>query len=265
MSIEILIPTFNKTKEQIQDLVKFLNIKTNALFANQNGKTENYNFEIDDHLIRVICTNTIGVSKNRNILLDNCCGDICVCIDDDCPLVENYVEIIDNFYRINQPDYAVFNGNFAKKSGKLVYSKKTKLISHYSNISSAGGPGFTFCRSKIIPVNLRYDESVGTPNYICAGEDSLFYRDLLKTKLKGYRVFTILFTISNEETDSSYFSGINEQYVTTRGYITYLLHPCLFHLYKVRHIIRFKRMNPKLKLHELIKFMNCGRKMTSKK
>lgn len=262
MNIEVLVPTYNQSKEDILNLVKKLNVKSDALFANQNGKNETYDFDYDGHKIRIVCTDTKGVSLNRNILLNNCSGDICICIDDDCPLIEKYVSFVNDFYKKHDISYAVFNGILAKQNNKKVYSGKTKKVKRYCNLSTAGGPGFTFDRIKLLKLGLKYNEKVGVPNYICAGEDSLFYRDLFKTKALGYRVSDVLFIISNEATDSSYYKGINEQYVTTRGYITYLLHPYLFILYKIRHVLRFKKLGTDLSLHEMNKCMNKGKKMT---
>ena len=81
------------------------------------------------------------------------------------------------------------------------------------------------------------------------------------TKALGYRSSEILFTVSNKDEESSYYNGVNEQYVVTRGYITYLLHPKMFFLYKLRHVFRFRKLSKNLSISKLFKFMNNGKNM----
>ena len=260
MYLEVLIPTYKKTKEDIEKIYKRLNLKSDALFCNQNGENKAYDFCFNGKKIRVVCFDDIGVSRNRNHLLKECRGDICICTDDDCPLEDNYESLIMNFYENHDVDYCVFNGLLKKHNNKKVYTGKTKKVRYYCDLSSAGGPGLTYKRDSFAEVELKYNEQVGTPNYICAGEDSLFYKDLFKSKLKGYRNSNVLFNVVTDDTDSSYFEGINEQYIVTRGYITYILHPAMFYFYKIRHILRFKRSGCNLKLRELNRFMIKGKR-----
>lgn len=261
MNILVLIPTYKKTIDDIINLYKFLNIKTNAVFANQSGENKIVNLEVNGKRVKVICTDTIGVSINRNILLDNAVEDFNIFIDDDCPLVDDYERKVVEFYNKNPAECCVFNGIWATHNNKLVHYKKTRNITRFNQISYAGGPGFT-CTKKFTENNkIKYNEKVGTPNYICAGEDSLFYHDLVKAKAALYRSSEVLFYVAIDETNSSYFNGIDEKYVTTRGYITKLLHSKLFFVYKYRHAIRFRKQGTKYSLHKLIKFMNNGAKI----
>lgn len=261
MNILVLVPTYNKTVEDIKNLYVFLNIKTDAIFANQCGEDKVVKLPFNNKTIKIICSKTIGVSVNRNILLNFAEGDINIFVDDDCPLVDDYEDKLVEFYSKNHANSCIFNGVWATHENKLVHNKNTKKITHFNQISYAGGPGFS-CTKEFAKTNkVRYNENIGTPNYICAGEDSLFYRDLVKSKADLYRSNVVLFKVAIDETNSSYFKGINEQYVTTRGFITKTIHPYLFFIYKYRHALRFKKQGSELSFRQIIKFLKKGAKL----
>ena len=69
MTIQVLVPTVNKDKNGIIKLCESLNLSSDCLIANQNGSDLNYQIEYKNHKIKVVCSSTKGVSKNRNILL----------------------------------------------------------------------------------------------------------------------------------------------------------------------------------------------------
>lgn len=261
MYLQVLIPTFEKTKEQLLLLCDSLNLQTDALIANQNGEKEEYSFEFRGHTVQVICTDTIGVSINRNILLKNSSGILNIMLDDDCRLVDNYEKIVISFFDKFSCDFALFNGIYKKENDRLVHNKKTKRIHYFFQVSYGGGPGFCFKKDKLLMLNLSYNEKVGTPNYVCAGEDSLFYFGLVTKKVNFVRSSVVLFEILNSKDASSYFSGVNEQYVTTRGFIIKKIHPNLFLLYKIKHCLRFKKENRSLKLKNLFKWFDNGKKL----
>lgn len=265
MKLLVLIPTYKKSLEDIKNLYNFLNIRTDAIFANQNGENKIEQFELNGHDIKVICSDTIGVSVNRNILLDNAYGDINIFIDDDCPLVDNYETLISLFYSKKPADCCIFNGIWSTHGNKLVHNKKTSRVTKFNQISYAGGPGFT-CTKHFSEVNkIKYNEHVGTPNYICAGEDSLFYYELVKARTNVYRSSDVLFNVAIDQTNSSYFNGVDEQYIVTRGFITKKIHPILFFVYKYRHAFRFSRENKELKFCTIIKFLKKGSKLAKEK
>lgn len=258
MNILVLIPTYKKSIDDIKKLFEFLNIQTDVVFANQCGKNEVINLTFKNHKLTVVCSDTVGVSVNRNILLNNAYGDINVFIDDDCPLIDGFQEKILDFYSKNSADCCIFNGIWSTHNNKKIHNKTTRKITRFNQISYAGGPGFT-CTKKFSTNNkIRYNQKVGTPNYICAGEDSLFYYSLVKDKVNLYRSSEVIFNVAIDEDNSSYFNGIDEQYVTTRGYITKKIHPYLFFVYKYRHAFRFIKQGTTLSFCEILKCLHRG-------
>ena len=102
MRIQVCVPTYSKTDKDIISLYHFLNLTTDALFSVQKSnenKVEHIN--VGGCKVTIVRTTDIGVSKNRNSLLDNATGDIIINIDDDCPLVDDYVSIVENTFLLH--------------------------------------------------------------------------------------------------------------------------------------------------------------------
>lgn len=263
MNIEVLIPTHHKSKDEVIDIVKKDNIQSNVLICNQ---TED---ELDIHIdtIHLVNINNIGVSNNRNNLLDYASDDICVCIDDDCRLVDNYLEIVNKFFK-EHPDaeYVLFNGIVRKENDRLIHSKKTSKVRFFNQISYGGGPGLVFKKSAINKYKLRYNTSVGYPNYIYMGEDTLFLHDLAKSKAIVYRSSEVLFSIEEDVDNSIYFTGVDERFLICKGYITSLIHPYLKNLYLFKYAYRLRHWrNNRFSFFELIKTMRRGFKYKNNK
>lgn len=254
MNYQVLIPTHDKTNEECFKLIKKLNITTSCLISNQN-KANNI---IKDNLLHLININSIGVSKNRNNLLKNCEGDICICIDDDCPLIDDYQDIIKNeFKKFPEAEFILFNGIVTHENNRLVHNKKSKMVHRFRDISYGGGPGLVFKRSALEKYNLSYDEEIGYPNKIQLGEDTLFLKSLVDQKVKIARSKETLFIIEDDVDNSIYFKGVTEDFVYSRGYVTKMLHPNLWRLYIIKYSFFLKKWRGNkfsfCKLHKLLK------------
>lgn len=265
MYLQILVPTCKKNKEQILALCEHLNVQSDCIIANQNGLNESYSFIYKGFNINVICSNTVGVSVNRNILLKALSQEFGLMLDDDCVLSDNYPQTISDFFEKTNCDFALFNAIFVDgSSNKLFHNKGTKKVKKFCEISYAGGPGLCFKKSALDKTEILYDEKIGVPNYIEAGEDTVFHFNLLKKSKNFYRAQDVIFTIYDNNFDSSYYKGVDKQYIETRGYITKCIHPFAFSIYKIKHCLRFKKENPKLKIFEILKYFSNGRKLYKK-
>ena len=256
MSIEVLIPTHHKSIDDIKEIIERSYVKSPVLVCNQvDTDSDTYMDKI--HIVNV---SNLGVSNNRNNLLDNCNGDICLCIDDDCRLVDNYIDIVNNFFK-DHPDaeFVLFNGIVRKENNRLIHNKKTKRVKHFNDISYGGGPGLVFKKECIKKYKLRYDTSIGYPNYICLGEDTLFLYNLVKSKTVIYRSNEVLFSIEDDVDNSIYFEGVDESFLISKGYITSIIHPYLKRLYVIKYALRLRHWRGNTySFIKLIKIMNKG-------
>lgn len=257
MKLEVLVPCMHKSKEQIIALYDFLKIDDDALFAVQGDEESTYEIEYKNHKVRVVQTTTRGVSKNRNILLENASGDIAICIDDDCPLVDGYHNLVLSTYEKNSCDAAMFNGYVPQEGNRLIHSKETKKVKSFNDVSFAGGPGLTYKPEIIRQKGLHFNESFGTPNYLYAGEDSLFLFAIAKSKISFYRISDPLFSIEQDLEKSSYFKGFDEQFITTKGAVCKIVHPHLYWLYRF-YYVRPLSARTKLNKKDILKWFKNG-------
>lgn len=257
---QILVPTYNKTIEECKNIISVLNISSNCLICNQNSQEKDLDFE--GLIIRNF--KECGVSRNRNSLLSNCSGDICICIDDDCPLVDNYIDIIEQtFKKYSDAEFILFNGIVTHENNRLVHNKKTKKVRHFRDVSYAGGPGLVFKKEAISKYNLKYNEKVGFPNKISFGEDSLFTKAIVDSKANFIRSSEVLFIIKDDVDNSSYYNGVTEDFVRSKGCITKTLYPRLFWILKYHYARRLKHWrNNEFSYKKLIALLNEGSKLS---
>lgn len=260
MKYQVLVPTHHKTIEQCIEILDYLNIKSNCLICNQSDQA--LSKEINN--LTIINCNNIGVSNNRNNLLDYAKGDICICIDDDCPLVDNYEQIIENSL-IKYPDaeFILFNGIVTHENNRLIHNKKTKRVRKFKDVGYAGGPGLVFKRDAIKKYNLRYNTKVGYPNKVQLGEDSLFIKSIVDSKANFVRSSEVLFLIKDDVDNSVYFKGVTEDFVLSRGCILKIVHPYLFWILKYRNAFKMKHWrNNKFSIKKLVKLLKEGSKLS---
>lgn len=262
MILEVLVPTYKKNAFQCIELAKKLNINSPYLICCQSNNKQ----QIFTEGNRILFFNNIGISNNRNNLLDNAVGDICVCIDDDCPLEKNYQEIIsEEFKKYPTAEFILFNGIVCKENDRLVHNKKTKFVNKYSSISYAGGPGLVFKKDAIKKYGIRYNEQIAFPNKIVLGEDSLFYYQLIEAGAKILRSNKIIFRIKEDVDNSSYFNGVTNNFIISKGCIIKLVHPRLYWLFK--YYYSFKMLNwrdNKISYFEMLKLFKKGFKEANK-
>ena len=93
-SLQILVSTMNKENDkQIKDLLLEMKIKSDYLIINQTDKNVNINNS------KVLTVNDKGLSKSRNLGLENATSDIILFADDDLSYTENYETIIKEAYK----------------------------------------------------------------------------------------------------------------------------------------------------------------------
>ena len=74
--IQVLCATMHQ--KDIYCKYKEMNIKTDAIFANQSDHFSFQEMNIDNNNVKVITTKYRGVSNNRNFALLNATSDICI-------------------------------------------------------------------------------------------------------------------------------------------------------------------------------------------
>ncbi len=239
-SVEVLIPCVNKTQDDILALCDFLKIDSCARFCNQKGEDSLWEMEFKGHRIVVINVSWKGVSKARNTLLDFCAADIGLFIDDDCVLADGYESQIIEAYGKNPNALAVrFNTTREHWNPVHAEAKKAKR-GRFRNLSSFGVWGLSLRIEKWKEVNIRFDETLGAPNYLYNGEDSLFLFQLCKASRHIYLNPFFVCDV-RESRESTWFETFDERYFTTKGYIYRALYGLLWEMALLRMYIKYRK------------------------
>ena len=233
MKLEILVTTMHQS-----DFSKFsqMNLQTDAVIANQTDRNEYAEAEINGCTVKLISTDSRGVSRNRNIALAYASqkSEFIMFSDDDLVFNDGYEQmILDEFEKHPEADAIKFNlhdiSNTRKISMRRIeqFEKATRR-----NMSSSGVWGVVVKSDVLKKYNLYFHENFGpgTENY--CGEDTIFLMEMLDKEVRFYRSPVDIAGI--DQTESSWFQGHNERYFTTCGMVLGTIYPRLSYLLVIR-------------------------------
>lgn len=180
-NIEVLISTQNlKNDVEVEQLVNEMNVSSQYLIINQTL----------DNDVKIKNKNTItkhekGLSKSRNIAIENAREDIILFADDDVIYNSNYKQIILDAYNkcINADIICFYVESRNKKrktkkikTGKIGYLKAMKVVSFEISCK----------RKKLLENNIRFDENFGIGARNNRGEEQIFLYEALRRRLKSF-------------------------------------------------------------------------------
>jgi hypothetical protein len=235
--IEVLVATMNQI-----DIQKYydMNIKTDAIFANQAWEFKYQEEVIEQHSVKMITTVSKGVGKNRNNALQLTSAEICLLSDEDMSYMNNYPEILERaFKEIPAADIIVFN---IETIGRHVKRRKNNQIKRVNilNFQNYGAARLAFKRESVIRANIWFSLLFGGGCKYSSGEDTLFLRDALR---KGLRIYTYPETIGTvDQNDSSWFTGYNKKFFFDKGALLQATFPILKYPFGLVYFpLRFKK------------------------
>ncbi|WP_305453770.1 glycosyltransferase [Bacillus mycoides] len=258
MNIEMLVSTMNQVN---YNLIQRMNIKNSAVVINQ---VTNNNLQIprnlDEEKLKFINVHDKGLSKSRNMAINNSSGDICMICDDDLFYYDDYINKITTAYEKNaEADVIIFCYDTDGRHKKNFYKEGKRL--GYIDLMKVSSVQITFRRKSIIEKNIYFDELFGTgsAHYQC-GEENIFLFECLKKGLKIHFEPVSILSIDNSN-KSTWFNGFNEKLFFDKGAVFTALSNRFYHLliwqfairkYKLyRHEINFiKAINSMYKGHK---------------
>lgn len=252
MKVEVLCTTMHQ-----KDFSKYaeMNLQTNAVIANQadfNGFEEK---EINGKKVKLVTTDTRGLSKNRNIAIENISDDTdyVVFSDDDLKFFDGYENIIlEEFKKHPEAEAIKFNLNCISKR-KIHMNPIT--IFHRANrreVTSWGVLAIAFKKNIILDKKYTFNERFGTGTENFCGEDSIFLQRIVRDEVKLYASPTYIAEIDQE--NSSWFEGHNEKYFTVGGMVINECYPLLSYGLVIRSAIKaHKRKSSKLGFFTILK------------
>lgn len=237
MKVDVLIAT---TKQTDCELLKKMNIQSNAVVGNQTDNMQKKTFDFNGYEIKWYNFDERGVGLNRNNTLMRSDADICVLADDDMVFYDGYLETVKRVFSENEKaDVIIFN--IDEKNPTRYRNVKIKRINK-RNYGRYGAARIAFrCDSVFlngISFNLLFG---GGAKYSC-GEDTLFLKDCLEKKLKVYAVPVSIARLNDEERESTWFSGYNDKFFYDKGVLYYCLNKKMCGLLSLYHCLRHRKL-----------------------
>ena len=237
-TIDLLVTTMNKNPDEVKDLVRKNGLKGHVIVGNQNGEDSRLDLTEGETSITLSNLSSVGVSKNRNALLNISKADYVLFLDDDMTLKPNYPALLLQGLQDRPKAVAIhFNIDSANpkrpipqhsKSGRLTFKKTTSL----------GVVGMLVDRRFVLDCGLSFDEKMGPGTTINHGEDTVFYHDLFKKTKQVYCDKNLLGTASQEI--STWWGKSQKENLVGLGYMYRRMFGHFAFLYVIYHTLKHR-------------------------
>lgn len=226
MKLDVLISTMNK-KEINEDFLNARNITSGCIIVNQN--VEN-NKKIVMNNKTIVYSDEIGLSKSRNMAINNSRADICLICDDDIVLNDNYEDtIIEAYKQYEDADAITFLNTFNTKLNNKLKSKKVIKHNRFS-LLRVNSTQITLKRESLLKTGIKFDERFGLgSNIYNSGEENLLLAQMYD---KGLKIYHVPIVISNHITEDDSNSIYNEKLIFGKAafFRAYDKHKCLLYM-----------------------------------
>lgn len=241
-------------------IVEKLNLKSDAVIANQCDRTSLETVSYDFGTVKMISTQTLGVGKNRNIALIYATGDILLLSDDDMCYSDTYAEdILLAFEKQPKADVIIFNVLSNDNKRKQFENKRTKKTGKFSRMPY-GAPRIAFRKEAWEKSNIWFTTLFGGGAKYTNGEDSIFLNSLRKKGLTVYVSNIFIGTI--DMSTSSWYKGFDEEFFFNKG--AYLKAMELKTSFILKYYYAF-RLKSSLTIKERLRWLGRGEKAYRKK
>lgn len=208
--VEVLMSIMSQNGVEI---VKRTNIKSNVVVVNQCDCESRKNIIINGHNVNYINTTDRGLSRSRNLAIQEATGDYCLLCDDDEILENDYVDKIESAFRAS-PDADIICF-IVTRDGKRHPTKKRRIS--YLNSLRISSVQIVLKKASVIKNNVKFDENFGAGSPNGAGEENIFMFDCLKKNMKIYYVPIVIGELLASA--STWFTGFDKEYFLKRGRI----------------------------------------------
>ncbi|UPK49062.1 glycosyltransferase family 2 protein [Bacillus sp. H8-1] len=257
MQVEMLVSTMN---QKDSSLLAKMNISGKSTVINQITDEKIQAFkDINEEEIKFISLKDRGLSKSRNMALNNATAEICVVCDDDMEYPTDYERIILKHY-IDNPDVDIIIFQVQKEDGSFYkkYKNKKRMLNLLS-IMKVSSVEITFRRESIIKAGIKYNELFGAGSKFFMGEESIFLSQCIKAGLKVLYVPEIIGKLSDSE--STWFRGYDKEYFMVKGACFYAMGPKFYFILILQFAMRkHKFYKETVSLLNAINFMIKGKK-----
>lgn len=250
MTFQLLISCMNQVDKS---LLERSNIKCNAIIINQCNIDSKESFSITDnknnlHDVLWINSSERGLSKSRNLAIENATADICMIGDDD-QLFDDDIEerIINQYNEFSDSDLIIFATRHKKKQIASI-SKKINFIDIFKVCSVQ----ISFKRKSIKQQNIHFDPKLGAGSGNGGGEENKFLLDCYKKKLTINFIPIDLFSIRKSGT-STWFKGFTPDFFYKQGMVTRYIWGLMLSIVYIPYYVYSKRNRLKCPIKTALK------------
>lgn len=252
--VQLLVSTMKR-----KDISWFdkLNSSSDAIIINQCGRKGKTKITHGSNNILWIDSDDIGLSKSRNMALDNATGEYLIIADDDLEYIDGYEKIIvESFEKNPNMDIIVFQVEGIEQVFKN-YSKKGKKISFLGSLH-VSSVEIVMRKNSIKKANIRFAEEFGSGAKYRMGEENIFLFDCLKSGLKIYYEPKVIAKLHLNE--STWFSGYNKKYFLDRGAVSRKLYGDIIGLFMILafSVKNYKKYRNEMSVLNGLKYMIFG-------
>ena len=257
--IEILISTMNQT-----NLDFLFPMFPSKHFSNYNiliiNQSEIKTLSSEFPTVRIINSKSKGLSKSRNLALENAIGKICIIADDDIVYCEEFLNRISNAYN-KFPNAATINFCAVNAEGRLMkkYALLAKTNLSIFDVLNTTSFEMTFNKEVLDASNVRFDENFGLGGVFEMGEEAAFLNDLRK-KNKQLAFEPSVIVMHRELTSSEKKSRIETYYINGALFTKIFKNNYIFWLI-IKMFFDLKQNKIRLRhIKTVVKSGNCGHK-----
>ncbi len=236
-NLEILISTTKKNNLDFIEKIFFENTHDNLpiLVVNQSEKT----LQSHNGNIRIINSNSKGLSNSRNLGIKNSYKKYCLFADDDIIYKKGFYElIIKEFEQNKNADIITFM--MEDQYGNIFKNYKNQTKHDKKSIREVNSVVIAFRRESIIKNKIQFDPLFGLGGTFKTGDEYIFLRDCLKKKMN------VLFCpkiILKHDSISSGKLAFKDENIFARAAIFHKFYGYLSYFKLVHHIYLLKKKN----------------------
>lgn len=210
MDFEILMSCMDQEDFSLADKS---NVRSNVLLVNQCGREGAWEEQRDGFCRRMLCSAGKGLSRSRNLALENARGKFCLIADDDETFVDDVEQVVLKGFRETGADILAFDlYDYPKKLKKTVHRVKKFESLRLSSCQLA------LRREAVAEAGLSFDVHLGAGTGNGGGEENKFLWDAFRAGLKVCYYPAYIARLAQEE--STWFSGFDRAFFYRRGRVT---------------------------------------------
>ncbi|MEK3769944.1 glycosyltransferase [Paenibacillus sp. FSL R5-0887] len=211
MGLQVLVSTMGQYD---YSLIDKMNIQSDVVVINQSDENAEHILEKDGKNIKWISSTQRGLSRSRNMALENSKSEICLLADDDLEYLMDYEKtILSQFELYEEADIIAFQVEGIEGSFKQ-YSNKSYNVNYLTSMKISSVE-VAFRLDSIKKNGLNFNELFGAGSKYFMGEENIFLMNCLKC---GLKIRYVPIKIANLHIgQSTWFKGFNKEYLLNRG------------------------------------------------